>query len=52
MGAMPPVQFANHAQLAGWLGSSLLATLFAFVVGVSEGRDLGGAPRIHPVGRP
>jgi hypothetical protein len=38
---MLPVQFGIHAQLAGWLGSPLRATLVAFAVGVSEGRDLG-----------
>jgi hypothetical protein len=49
---MLPVQLGITAQLAGWLGSPLRATLVAFAVGVSESCDLGGAPRIHPVGRP
>ena len=57
-GAMLPMQFGINAQLASWLGSPLRATLVSFAVGtlvllvaallfargVTEGRDLGGAP--------
>jgi hypothetical protein len=49
---MLPVQFGITAQLAGWLGSPLRATLVSSAVGVSKGRDLGVAPRIHLVGQP
>jgi transporter family-2 protein len=32
-GAMLPIQFGINAQLAGWLGSSVRATLVSFAVG-------------------
>ncbi|MEO5576313.1 MAG: DMT family transporter [Gaiellaceae bacterium] len=38
-GAMLPIQFGINAQLAGWVGSPLRATLVSFVVG------RGGAAR-------
>ena len=57
-GAMLPIQFGINAQLAGWLGSPLRATLVSFAVGVgvllaatlvfargiAEGKELGDAP--------
>ncbi len=57
-GAMLPLQFGINAQLAGWLGSPLRATLVSFAVGaavllvatlafargISGERSLGAAP--------
>jgi transporter family-2 protein len=57
-GAMLPIQFGINAQLAGWLGSPLRATLVSFAVGtavlvaatalfargITEGKSLGDAP--------
>ena len=34
-GAMLPIQFGINAQLAGWLGSPLRATLVSFFVGAA-----------------
>jgi transporter family-2 protein len=57
-GAMLPIQFGINAQLAGWLGSPLRATLVSFAVGtavlvaatalfargITERKSLGDAP--------
>jgi transporter family-2 protein len=57
-GAMLPIQFGINAQLAGWLGSPLRATLVSFAVGtavlvaatalfargITEGKSLGDTP--------